>query len=265
MQKIAALTVVCLAACTRVAGAQSAGSPIDLASPVSTEAAVSVPSEPAPVIYPGPRRESKPGTALEVLERYVEEHSPGLEDPNRRMMRNFFIGGSTLSVGCAVLALIVTPDDRESEDEEKSYFWGAALGGFFQGLYLNTTMGMGLSYLVVPEVDIRAEYGSLLDVEAEAREDRAVLILRKIARRERQRRGYGALFALLSTALPVGTYYLGTALMDPNPNTKDVGYGYTAGIAAGALLAVPMFIVIGSSAARIDEPFRDVKISGSEQ
>lgn len=30
-------------------------------------------------------------------------------------------------------------------------FGGAALGGFFQRLYLNTAMGVGLSYLIFPE------------------------------------------------------------------------------------------------------------------
>ena len=163
-----------------------------------------------------------------------------------------------LSVGCAGLALIPTITDQGPEVEGQSYFWGAALGGFVQGWYLNALMGRGLSNLIFPAVDIRAEYGSLLDLEEQDREDRAVLILRKIAKKERQRGRYGALIAILSTALPVGAYYLGSALIGPNPNVKGVGHGYAVGIGGGALLAIPMLFSIGN--AGIDEPLSLIHI-----
>jgi len=200
---------------------------------------------------------------VEVLEGYIEQRNPGLEDPDKSMMWGFLIGGSVLSAGCAGLALIPTISDWGPESGDESHFGGAALGGFFQGFYLNTAIVMGLSYLIFPEVDIRAEYGSLLDLEEQDREDRAVLILRKIAKKERQRGRYGALFAVLSTALPVGAYYLGSALIGPNPNVKNVGYGYALGIATGALTVALMFMAIEIGSQRIDEPFRDTRQSGS--
>ena len=241
MLKKTTLAIMCLIVCTWTIHAQAAA------------------------INPGLRLRSEPSTAVEVLEGYIEQRNPGLEDPNKSTMRGFLIGGSVLSAGCAGLALIPTISDWGPEGEEDSYWGGAALGGFFQGLYLNTAIGTGLSYFIFPEVDIRAEYGSLLDLEEEDREDRAVLILRKIAKKSRQRGRYGALIAVLSTALPVGAYYLGSALIGPNPNVENVGYGYALGIGTGALTGALMFMVIEIGSQRIDEPFRDTRQSGSEK
>jgi hypothetical protein len=233
--------------------------------PVPQEALIRPLSERRPIEGMASQPRSQPQTALEVLERYVESNYPALQRPDEGWAWLAVLGGAALSVGCASLALIPTFADWGPAEEDESYGGGAAVGGFFQGMYLNTAMAMGLTSLVAPSVDLRAEYGALLDLNEGDREQRAALILRKIGQNARRERWIGLAGLTLATAMPIGAYYLGSALAGPNPNVEAVGYSYALGIAGGALLVLLPLLFVDSEAANIDRPFRDAGATGSDR
>jgi hypothetical protein len=184
------------------------------------------------------------GSALEILEQQIQKNPPPLEPPGLPLL------GPTLtalvSAGCAGLALIPTFAGWDPEEERGDYLGQGMVWGGLQGFLVNPLFA--LSWLEAPPcgLDLRAEYGNLLDLPEGDREQRAYQILRKRADRARQQRVVAALLTLGGTAIPAGAYYLGSALAGPNPNVRDFGVGYVAGIALGSLYGFVMILAIKS-------------------
>jgi hypothetical protein len=200
--------------------------------------------------YPKPASDDVPHSALEALKGYIQRSPPPLEVSDARTGLYVSAGAGLASVGCAMLALIPTFQTWGPE-EERGQYGSSGLGwGALQGLVLNSLMGIGLTDLVFPRPDLRAEYGRLLDLDEPEQEQRAYLILRTMAGRAKQRRMAIPLFALAATAIPAGAYYLGSAIAGPNPNVKSLGTGYVVGIALGALVFTT-FPMYGKSAEEI--------------
>jgi hypothetical protein len=186
------------------------------------------------------------GAALSILEGYIQRSWPPLEPADRGTDFLRFLGWSVLSAGCAGLALIPTIENWSPEESEGDYALEAALWGSLQGAFLTAPVGTGLAHVLVPAPDLRADYGSLLDAPEGEREQRAYLILRARAVRARRRRELGAFLTILATAIPAGAYYLGEAIVGPNPNVREFGVGYVAGIAVGSLLSASVVLIMES-------------------
>lgn len=205
-------------------------------------AAVSSPAESrvttGEVLAPAPR------SALEMLQQEIRDNPPPLEPPGLPLGSPILT--ALLSAGCAGLALIPTFSGRGPEEEEDDYLLEGMLGGGLQGFILNP--GFALSWLEAPPagIDLRAEYGNLLDLPEGDREQRAYQILRKRADRARQQRIAAAFLTVGGTAVPAGVYYLGSYLAGPNPNVRDIGVGYVTGIALGSLYWFMMMLSIQS-------------------
>jgi len=185
---------------------------------------------------PEPPPAAPPGTALEALQRHIERTPRPLESRYTGLGLGLSLGGAAVTLGCVGLALSPTINDWGPEEEEGQYVTGSSLGGFFQGMYVNFMIGFGITELLLPSRDLRADFGALLDLDEKDREQRAALILRELAGREKQRRLTAALLTVAATALPAGAYYLGTRIWGPNPNVEKIGQDYLVGIVLGSLV-----------------------------
>jgi hypothetical protein len=185
---------------------------------------------------PEPPPAGPPGTALEVLQRHIERTPRPLESRNTGLGFGFSLGGAAATLGCVGLALIPTIEHWSPEDVDDSSVTASMLGGLFQGMYVNFMIGFGITELILPARDLRAEYGALLDLDEKDREQQAAQILQRLAEREKQRRVAAALLTVAATALPAGAYYLGTRIWGPNPNVEKIGQDYLVGIVLGSLV-----------------------------
>ena len=186
---------------------------------------------------PEPLPAAPPGTALEALQRHIERTPRPLESRYTGLGLGLSLGGAAVTLGCVGLALIPTIKDWSPEYSGDPYDPTLhILGGFFQGMYVNFMIGFGITELLLPSRDLRADFGALLDLDEKDREQRAALILRKLAEREKQRRLTAALLTVAATALPAGAYYLGTRIWGPNPNVEKIGQDYLVGIVLGSLV-----------------------------
>ncbi len=218
----------------------SAGSPLPGLAPLMTRETEETPAAP-----PAP----PPGSALEQLERQIQRNPPPLEPPGPPLDGPILT--VLVSVGCAGLALIPTIQGQGPEDEPGEYLGAALFWGVLQGSLLQPFAASGLLLLPPSHPDLRTEWGGLLDLEEAKREQRAYRILRERATRAKRRRIAGALLTVGLTALPAGAYYLGSALVGPNPNVRDIGVGYVVGIALGSLPWALLFLAVKSEDERI--------------
>jgi hypothetical protein len=203
-----------------------------------------------------------PGSALEILEHRLQRNPPPMEPAPPPV--GFPLYGGLSSIGGATLALIPTWSRWGPEEQPGSYFWQGIGWGSLQGLLLNGNVGLGLAWMLFPEVDMRAEYGNLLDLSQGEREQRAYRILREQAARAKQRRAAAALLTVGATALPAGAYYLGSALIGPNPTVKDFGVGYVAGIGLGSLTYAVFLLAVKSDEERTFDQLDARRLTGSE-
>jgi hypothetical protein len=197
--------------------------------PAQTAEPANAPSEGAPV------------SALQTLKGYLQSNPPPLNPFGARQGWILLGSGILAGIGCAQLALIPTYQDWGPEEEPGQYRTNAFIGGALQGSMLNALIGGGLAEVLFPRLDLRAEYGRLLDLAEPEQERRAYVILRAVSRRAKQRNIAAPLLMIAATAIPAGTYYLGEAIAGANPNAEGVALGYLVGIALGALLPVAMW------------------------
>ena len=177
-----------------------------------------------------------PGSALQIIEQEVRKNPPPLE-PRRGVpgIISFSLVLAAGSVGGALWALCPGEEDSEPEETSDEHLLTGLGWGSLQGFLVNPYVAGGMSLLLYPLPDRRAEYGSLLDVSGAVREERAYLVLRKRAERARQRRVAAALLTFGATVLPAGTYVVGSAFVSQSSQDKDLGVGYLSGILLGSL------------------------------
>ncbi|MBN1835549.1 MAG: hypothetical protein JW820_06840 [Spirochaetales bacterium] len=187
------------------------------------------------------------GGALAIIEEEVRKSPPPLE-ARRGIpgMTTFSLVLAAGSVGGGLWAVYPGDEDSESGESSDDYWLRGLVWGSLQGFLVNPYVGLGMSVLLYPLPDLRAEYGSLLDVSGPAREERAYLILRRRAEQARKRRVADALLSLGATALPAGTYALGSAFVDQRPQDRDFGVGYLSGILLGSLPWVLLRLAVRS-------------------
>jgi hypothetical protein len=201
-----------------------------------------------------PAAQPRPATtALEALEHYVEQHYPTLAEPDRGRAWRLFIGGGAAAAGSVALALIPAMQDWSPGGEEDTTLTFIGILGGLQGLAVNPFFGMGLGELLFPAVDLRGEYGSLLDLPAQEREQRARLVCRRIVERETRRGVAQILLTIGVTVGSVGAYYLGESLIGRTSAADDVGGIYALGLAGGALYMVLLLpgILLGSDVVQL--------------
>jgi hypothetical protein len=189
-----------------------------------------------PLFQPRP-----PATALEALERYVEQHYPSLSDKSRTGAWVAVVTGSLGSVADVGAALSVTKGNWSPGQETDAAVEGTGWLGALQGFLFSPCLGVGLADVLLPKIDLRREYGSLLDLPESEREHEAVLLAGRIVKRERQRRIAEALFTIAATAGTIGAYCLGEPRVGGTLEGADVRSAYSAG-------AVGFVLVLGLTA-----------------
>jgi len=196
----------------------------------------------------GGRSAAAQSTALQIIEEQIRRSPPPLEPPGPDpVITGFSVVAAAASAGCAVWALYPASEEWEPDETPNEHLVEGMAWGGLQGLLANPYIAIGLSALLIKATDVRAEYGSLLDLTGAEREERAYLILRKRAERARSRRLTMALLTVGSTILPAGVYYLGSLFVDRTPQEQDFGLGYVIGIALGSLPWVALKLGVPSA------------------
>ncbi len=201
--------------------------------PLSEE--LSLPAKPDKSIIEG---ESSSGSAIALLDDFVMKNPPSLKRKSDLGV-GLLIAGTIMTAGGFSLALMPTFSDWGPEEEDGDYFgcgFGIALG---QCLLGHLPIAFGLSELIVAPVDMRAEYGAVLDQQdPAARETRAALTLKKLAQREKRYKAVTVIASFGLAATSITAYYLYIKDIGANPNVKDVGTGYVTGISLVAVLSL---------------------------
>jgi hypothetical protein len=180
-----------------------------------------------PGLQDSPQEEA--ASSLELLEEYVVGRNIPIENKYMAGSIGLILGGAAVMGGSLALALL-TPIYQW--DTGGTYGAIGALSGWLLGSYGDMMFAFGLTELIIPPIDFRREYGSVLDeTDPDAREARAGKLLERMAKRERSWNIATSLTSIVGYTLPLAGFLITRAHLANDPDVTSAGAGYMLGLA----------------------------------